>query len=157
MSILSHVAPCHAAVIAEQRAPQSPVIYLSASKTTFGTDQYHHVLHYIVRGFPGATILDATSLWTSADHWRAEYQVVLSPVTHLFILPNDRDYVGRGSYAEWEFLTPTVTFCGGFVHDDAFWTPIDLVVIDPWDWVNFAAIRHLATGEPSVPGVDYGA
>jgi hypothetical protein len=142
------MAPCHASALADDSA----IVYLSVSKTTFGTDQYHRALDYIARGFPGATILDAASLWPSADHWRAEYQVVLSPVTHLFMLPNDRSYVGHGSYTEWEFLAPTVTFCGAFLHDDSLWTPIELVVIDPHDWVNFAVIRHLATGELSLPG-----
>jgi hypothetical protein len=135
----------------------SPVIYLSAHKSTHGTDQYRHVLRYIREGFPGARIIDAASQWTSADHWRADYQTVLQPVTHLFVLPNDLGYVGRGSYTEWEFLTPTLTFYAAFLPDDSLWTPIDLVLIDPYDWGNFAAIRHLTTGQLSVLEVGDGA
>jgi hypothetical protein len=115
------------------------------------------VLDYITRAFPTATILHAASLWTSAEHWRAEYQKVLAPVNCLFILPNTFGYCGRGSFEEWDYLRSRVRYCAAFVQDDVLWTPIDLVVIDPYDWQNFAAIRDLTTGELSVLGVDHGA
>ena len=132
---------------------EPPVVYFSASKTTFGTEQYHRALEYIAQGFPDTTILDAASLWTSAEHWRAEHEVVLLPVTHLFILPNASGYCGRGVFTEWDYLRSRVQYCAAFARDDSLWTPIELVLIDPLDWVNFAVIRHLGTGELSVPGM----
>jgi hypothetical protein len=134
-----------------------PVVYLSASKTTFESEQYDRVLDYIARAFPGVTILDAAELWQSAEHWRTQYQTVLAPVTHLFILPNAWGYVGRGSYVEWEFLAPTVSFCGAFLPDDGLWTPITLILDDPRDWVNHAIIHHLGTGQLSVSAVSHGS
>jgi hypothetical protein len=135
---------------------ESAVIYLSAHKQTHSTDQYHHALHYIKQAFPTATILDAASLWTSAQHWRDQYEKVLSPVTHLFLLPNASGYCGRGGYTEWDFLRSRALYSAAFVRDDSLWAPIDLVVIDPYDWVDFAAIRHLPTGKLSVMEAGHG-
>src|SRR2546421_4779830 len=105
MSILPlYVAACLVSVPAEDAAsaaPHSRVVYLSASKTTFGTEQYRRVLDYIVRGFPSATILDAASHWRSAEHWRGEYEGVLSAVRDLFILPHSSCCCCRGGFSWW--------------------------------------------------------
>jgi hypothetical protein len=126
---------------------------LSGSKLTFGTDLYYRALDYIASGFPGARILDAASLWRSPEHWRTHHRTVLAPTTHLVLLPNSEGFAGRGVWTEWEYLTPRVQYCAALLQDDTLWTPIDLVLIDPRDWVNYSAIRHLPTGRLSVPGL----
>jgi hypothetical protein len=148
------IVPCSVHEHTSVHVQDDITVYLSASKLTFGTDLYRRSLDYIAQGFPNARILDAASQWTSAEHWRAEYQSVLSPVTHAFILPNSAGYCGRGVYTEWDYLRLRVQYCAAFVHDDTIWTPIELPLIDPYDWVNFAVIRHLPTGRLSVPGMD---
>ena len=81
------------------------IVYVTAVVGRLQEPLYDELLQRIRKLHPNAALLSARDLWANRQSWRSTFRAVLSPVTHVYLMPGPGGIIGDGLGNEITYLT----------------------------------------------------
>ena len=82
----------------------SGIVYLAAPIPLYGSARYERAIRTIREEHPDKSMLISRNLFRDNLDFNLNYRDKLGSVTQLYILPDNKGFVGAGVYTEWEYL-----------------------------------------------------